>query len=69
MANSLKFRDYDFHMSWSTGTHNGAHGNSELPEEMIWLWRGYDAAKTADTFPPDPEEHDKPFFRVKSFNR
>ncbi len=69
MANSLKFRDYDFHMSWSTGTHNGAHGNSELPEEMVWLWRGYDSAKTTDTFPPDPEEKNKPFFRVKSFNR
>ena len=69
MANSLKFRDYDFHMSWSTGSHNGAHGNSELPEEMIWLWRDYDAAKTADTFPPDPEEKSRPFFRVKAFNR
>ncbi len=69
MANSLKFRDYDFHMSWSTGTHNGAHGNSELPEEMVWLWRGYDPAKTSDTYPPDPDEKAKPFFRVKSFNR
>ena len=69
MANSLKFSNYDFHMSWGNGSHNGAHGNAELPEEMIWLWRGYDPAKTADTFPPDPEEKDKPFFRVKSFNR
>ncbi len=56
-------------MSWSGGTHNGAHGNAELPEEMVWLWRGYDPAKTSDTFPPDPEEKAKPFFRVKSFNR
>ena len=69
MANSLKFRDYDFHMSWSGGTHNGAHGNAELPEEMIWLWRDYDPSKTSDTFPPDPDEKAKPFFRVKSFNR
>ena len=69
MANSLKFRDYDFHMSWGTGTHNGAQGNAELPEAMTWLWRGYDQAKTADTFPPDPDEKNKPFFRVKQFNR
>ena len=69
MANSLKFRDYDFHMSWGTGTHNGAQGNAELPDAMTWLWRGYDPAKTADTFPPDPDEKNKPFFRVKQFNR
>jgi len=69
MANSLKFRDYDFHMSWGNGSHSGAHGNAELPEEMVWLWRGYDPAKTSDTFPPDPEEKAKPFYRVKSFNR
>jgi len=69
MANSLKFRDYDFHMSWSNGSHNGAHGNAELPEAMTWLWRDYDPAKTSDTFPPDPDEKAKPFFRVKSFNR
>ena len=41
----------------------------ELPEAMTWLWRGYDPAKTADTFPPDPDEKNKPFFRVKQFNR
>ena len=46
MANSLKRQDYDFHLSLGNGTHNGAHGNSELPEEMTWLWRDYDPAKT-----------------------
>jgi len=69
MANSLKFRDYDFHMSWGNGSHNGAQGNAELPEEMVWLWRGYDPSRTSDTFSPDPAEKAKPFFRVKSFNR
>ncbi len=69
MVNSLKFRDYDFHFSFGVGTHSGAQGNAELPESMTWLWRGYDPAKTQDTFPPDPAEKSKPFFRIKSFNR
>ena len=34
MANSLKMREYDFHLSFGTGTHNGAHGNAESPEEL-----------------------------------
>jgi enterochelin esterase-like enzyme len=69
MVNSLKFRDYDFHFSFGVGTHNGAQGNAELPEAMLWLWRGYDAAKTQDSFPPDPEEKSKPYYRIKAFNR
>ena len=69
MANSLKMRDYDFHLSWGNGTHNGAHGNSELPEELIWLWRDYDPAKTEQAYTPDPAEKDRPYFRVKALNR
>ena len=69
MINSLKFREYDFHFSWGNGTHNGAHGNSELPEEMTWLWRDYDPAKTEQVFTMDPAEKDKPFYRIKAFNR
>jgi enterochelin esterase family protein len=69
MANSLKFRDYDFHLSFGNGTHNGAHGNSELPEEMIWLWRDYDPAKTEQVYAMEPDEKTKPFFRVKVYSR
>jgi enterochelin esterase family protein len=69
MINSLKFREYDFHFSWGNGSHNGAHGNSELPEEMTWLWRGYDPAKTEQVFTMDPAEKDKPFYRVRELNR
>ena len=69
MANSLKFRDYDFHLSFGTGTHNGAHGSAELPEEMTWLWRDYDPAKTEQIYQMDPAEKTKPFYRVKSLNR
>ena len=69
MVNSLKFREYDFHFSFGNGTHNGAHGNSELPEEMTWLWRDYDPAKTEQIFTMDPAEKDKPFYRVKALNR
>lgn len=70
MANSLKRMGYDFHLSFGTGTHNGAHGNAELPEELLWLWRGYDPAKTAETFEQDPAEKANPlFFRVRTLNR
>ncbi len=62
-------RDYDFHLSFGNGTHNGAHGNSELPEEMIWLWRDYDPAKTAQTYEMEPAEKSKPLFRVKIYSR
>jgi enterochelin esterase family protein len=69
MANSLKLRDYDFHLSFGNGTHNGAHGNSELPEELIWLWRDYDSGKTEQQYTMQEEEKNKPFFRVKVYNR
>ena len=69
MANSLKYREYDFHMSWSHGTHNGGHGNAEAPEALTWLWRDYDPAKTETNFEMDPAEKTKPFYRVKALNR
>jgi enterochelin esterase family protein len=69
MANSLKSMDYDFHFSFGKGTHNGGHGAAEFPEEMIWLWRDYDAAKTEQEFVADPAEKNKPHFRVEIFNR
>ncbi len=69
MANSLKLREYDFHFSFGTGTHNGNGGNAELPEEMVWLWRDYDPAKTEQTFEMDAAEKAKPMFRIKALNR
>jgi enterochelin esterase family protein len=69
MANSLKLQKYDFHLSWGHGTHNRAGGQAELPEEMIWLWRDYDPAKTSQVYEMDPAEKDKPMFRVEIVNR
>jgi len=69
MANSLKIRDYDFHLSFGNGTHNGAHGNSELPQELLWLWRDYDPAKTEQTYTMEESEKKLPFFRVRPYNR
>jgi enterochelin esterase family protein len=69
MANSLKLMNYDFHLSLGNGTHNGAHGASELPEEMTWLWRDYDPAKTEQTYEMEPAEKAKPLFRAKIYNR
>jgi enterochelin esterase family protein len=69
MANSLKRMEYDFHFVWGNGSHSRNAGHAELPEEMIWLWRGYDPAKTSQEFVMDPAEKDKPYFRVKALNR
>lgn len=69
LANSLKFKGYDFHFSWGSGTHNAAHGYSELPVSLTWLWRGYDPAKTQEVFVPDQEERKLPYFRVRQLNR
>ena len=69
MANSLKTKEYDFHFSFGKGTHNSGHGAAQFPEEMIWLWRDYDPAKTDQQFTPDPAEKDKPYFRVTITNR
>ena len=69
MANSLKTKEYDFHFSFGRGTHNPGHGAAQFPEEMIWLWRDYDPAKTEQQFTPDPAEKDKPYFRVTITSR
>jgi enterochelin esterase-like enzyme len=69
MANSLKTRGYDFHFRFGTGTHNGAQGAVEFPEEMLWLWRDYDPDKTEESFTPDPEEKDKPYYKVQIVSR
>jgi enterochelin esterase family protein len=69
MANSLKRQGYDFHLSFGTGTHNGAHGNSEAPRELAWLWRDYDPSKTEQTYEMEASEAAKPLFRVKLLDR
>ncbi len=69
LANSLKMAGYDFHFSFGNGTHNGAHGNSELPEALVWLWRDYDPSKTEQVYEMEPAERQKPMFRVKIYNR
>ena len=69
MANSLKMREYDFHLSFGSGSHNTAHGNAELPEALSWLWRDYNAETTWTRFDPDPAEKDRPYFRVKIVSR
>jgi enterochelin esterase-like enzyme len=69
MANSLKMKEYDFHFAWGNGTHSRNGGHAELPEEMVWLWRDYDPAKTSQDFVMDSAEKDKPYFRIKGLNR
>jgi enterochelin esterase-like enzyme len=69
MANALKFKEYDFHFSFGKGTHNSGQGAAEFPEEMIWLWRDYDPAKTAQTYEIEASEKGKPQFRVAIANR
>ncbi len=69
MANSLKRMNYDFHLSFGSGTHNTAQGNAQMPEALTWLWRDYDASKQAQEFTMDPEEQAKPLFRVRVYNR
>jgi enterochelin esterase family protein len=69
MANSLKMQGYDFHFSFGGGSHSGAHGNAEAPEALTWLWRDYDPSKTEQIYEQDPAERDKPYFRVRIYNR
>ena len=69
MANALKFKAYDFHFSFGKGTHNSGQGAAEFPEEMVWLWRDYDAGKTVQNYEMEPSEKAKPPFRVSITNR
>ena len=69
LANDLKLKGYDFHFSLGEGTHSSSHGAAEFPEEMIWLWRDYDASKTDQTYEMEPSEKSQPLFRVSVTNR
>jgi enterochelin esterase family protein len=62
-------KGYDFHFSFGKGTHNPGQGAAEFPQEMIWLWRDYDATKTEQTYEMEPSEAAKPLFRVAVTNR
>jgi len=69
LANSLKMREYDFHFRFGLATHDSAQAAIDLPESLMWLWRGYDPAKTSEEFTMDPAEKDKPYYRVTISNR
>jgi enterochelin esterase family protein len=69
LANALKLKGYDFHFSFGKGTHNSGQGAAEFPEEMIWLWREYDPARTEQTYEMEPSEKTRPPFRVAIANR
>lgn len=69
MANALKMKGYDFHFSFGKGTHNPGQGAAEFPEEIIWLWRDYNPAKTEQAYEMEPSEKEKPVFRVAIANR
>jgi enterochelin esterase family protein len=69
LANSLKFRGYDFQFHLGNGSHHAAILFSRLPDVLTWLWRDYDPSRTEQEFVQDPAEKAKPFFRVKTLNR
>jgi enterochelin esterase-like enzyme len=69
MANSLKLKEYDFHFRFGAAAHGGAQAGLDLPESLAWLWRDYDAKKTAQEFRIEPVEKEKPLFRVTISNR
>jgi enterochelin esterase family protein len=69
LANSLKMKGYDFHFRFGDAAHNSSQAAIDLPESLAWLWRDYDPAKTEQTYEMDPEERDKPLYRVRIANR
>ncbi len=69
MANSLKMKEYDFKFTFGNGAHSTNQGHAQAPEALTWLWRGYDPAKTSETYVMDPAEKTKPYWRVKALNR
>jgi enterochelin esterase family protein len=69
LANSLKLTGHDFHFSFGKGTHNGGHGASEFPAEMMWVWRDYDPSKTGQTYEMEASEKAKPLFRIGVLSR
>jgi len=68
-ANALKLAGYDFHFSFSKGSHNSAHGAASFRPRWCGFWRDYDPAKTGQTYEMEPSEKAKPLFRVSITNR
>ncbi len=69
LANALKMKGYDFHFRFGEGSHAIAQGTLDLPESLAWLWRGWEAGKTEETYEMEESERAKPLFRVKVVNR
>ncbi len=69
LANGLKMKGYDFHFRFGEGSHAIAQGALDLPESLAWLWRGWEAGKTGETYEMEEAEKAKPLFRVKVVNR
>jgi len=69
LANSLKLKGYDFHFRFGDQMHSIAQGAMDLPESLVWLWRGWDPSKTSGDFTQEETEKAKPLFRVKIANR
>ncbi|HVG27225.1 MAG TPA: alpha/beta hydrolase-fold protein [Acidobacteriaceae bacterium] len=69
MSNALKLSGYDSHFSFGVGPHSAKEGGAEFPQEMIWLWRNYDPARTSETYTQDPAESRLPPYRVSITNR
>ncbi len=69
LANSLKLKEYDYHLSFGVGTHSQRQGSAELPQSLVWLWRDYDPARTSQEFVQEQEEKNKPLWRIIQLNR
>ena len=69
MAQALKAKLYDFHFRYGVAAHNAAQSALDLPESLAWLWRGYDPAKTSETYEQEETERAKPMYRVQVVNR
>ena len=69
MAQALKTRLYDFHFRYGTAAHNRAQWALDLPESLVWLWRGYDPDKTSEVYEQEEAERAKPLYRVQVVNR
>jgi len=69
MANSLKMAGYDFRFHFGSGLHSLSSAAASLPQALAWLWRGYDPAKTEETYQQEEAEKALPLFRIRLANR
>jgi enterochelin esterase family protein len=69
MAQALKTSGYDFHFRFGRSGHTTSQVALELPESLAWLWRDYDAARTAQTYEQERAEREKPAYRFGVINR